>query len=108
MEKLISNMQTELEELKTSNLIKNYNLDKTDIKFPKIEIETLEKEKIYIELGDGYCYKVKKNNKLYESFESLLTDLSPLYTKEFWSNITSNIGKKSLNKSDDEYNEDNE
>ena len=65
MEKLISNMQTELEELKTSNLITNYNLDKTDIKFPKIEIETLEKEKIYIELGDGYCYKVKKNNKLY-------------------------------------------
>ena len=31
---------------------------------------------IDIELGMNYCYKVLKNDKLYESFESLLNDLS--------------------------------
>ena len=94
MEKLITNIQKELEELKESKLINDFTLDTTKKNDPKIIITILENEKIDIELGENYCYKVLKNNKLYESFESLLTQLSPLYTTTFWSNITTNLNKK--------------
>ena len=94
MEKIISNIQKELEELKESKLINDFTLDTTKKNDPKIIITILENEKIDIELGENYCYKVLKNNKLYESFESLLTQLSPLYTTTFWSNITTNLNKK--------------
>ena len=94
MEKIISNIQKELEELKESKLINDFTLDTTKKNDPKIIITILENEKIDIELGENYCYKVLKNNKLYESFESLLTQLSPLYTTTFWSIITTNLNKK--------------
>ena len=73
----------ELEELKNSKLIEDFILDTPERNNPKIQITILEKEKIDIELGMNYCYKVLKNDKLYESFESLLNDLSPLYTTTF-------------------------
>ena len=108
MEKIISNIQKELEELKESKLINDFALDITKKNDPKIIITTLENEKIDIELGENYCYKVLKNNKLYESFESLLTQLSPLYTTTFWSNITTNLNKKKEknNSDNDSYNDD--
>ena len=107
MDKIISNIKKELEELKESKLINDYILDTKERNDPKIEINILENEKINIELGDNYCYKVLKNNKLYESFESLLTELSPLYTKTFWSNITSKLNnKKDSDNSDNNDNDD--
>ena len=83
MEKIISNIKKELDELKQSKLIIDYTLDTKERNNPKIQIIILENEKIDIELGENYCYKVLKNQKLYESFESLLNDLSPLYTTTF-------------------------
>ena len=110
MEKIISNIKKELEELKDSKLIIDFILDTNERNNPKIEITLLEKEKINIELGENYCYKVLKNQKLYESFESLLSDLSPLYTTTFWSNITSSLNKKKEgnNSDNDNYNDDEE
>ena len=102
MEKIISNVKKELDELKHSKLIIDYSLDTKERNNPKIQIIILENEKIDIELGENYCYKVLKNQKLYESFESLLSNLSPLYTTTFWSNITSNLNKKKNSNSDDE------
>ena len=112
MEKIISNFKKELEQLKSSKLIKDFTLDTSEKNNPKIQITILENEKLDIELGMNYCYKVLKNKKLYESFESLLSDLSPLYTTTFWSNITSGLNKdKEENNSDennDNYNDDDE
>ena len=108
MEKIISNINKELDELKQSKLILDFVLDTKEKNNPKIEITILENEKIKIELGENYCYKVLKNQKLYESFESLLTNLSPLYTTTFWSNITANLNKKKeQNNSDNDDNYDN-
>ena len=101
MEKIISNIKKELEELKGSKLVIDFILDTKEKNNPKIEIIILENETINIELGENYCYKVLKNQKLYESFESLLSDLSPLYTKTFWSNITSSLNKKKENNNSD-------
>ena len=108
MEKIISNIKKELEELKQSKLIIDFVLDTKEKNNPKIEIIILENETINIELGENYCYKVLKNQKLYESFESLLSNLSPLYTTTFWSNITSNLNKKNEqhNPDNDNYEED--
>ena len=112
MEKIISNIKEELEQLKSSKLIKDFILDTSERNNPKIQLTILENEKLNIELGMNYCYKVLKNQKLYESFESLLNDLSPLYTKTFWSNITSGLNKdKEENNSDennDNYNDNDE
>ncbi len=113
MEKIISNIRKELEELKQSKLINDFTLDTTKKNDPKIEIITLENEKINIELGENYCYKVLSNQKLYESFESLLSQLSPSYTSTFWSNITKNLNNKkdnnnnSDNSDNDNYDDDN-
>ena len=79
-------------------MIIDFILDTSERNNPKIQITILENEKIDIELGMNYCYKVLKNQKLYESFESLLNDLSPLYTTTFWSNITSGLNLLFLNK----------
>ena len=106
MDKIISNIKKELEELKSSKLINNFVLDIKEKNNPKIEIIILENEKLNIELGENYCYKVLKNQKLYESFESLLSDLSPLYTKTFWENITSSLNKKKENNNSDDDNYD--
>ena len=107
MEKIISNIRKELDQLKNSKLIKDFILDTSERNNPKIQLTILENEKLNIELGMNYCYKVLKNNKLYESFESLLNDLSPQYTTAFWSNITSGLNKnKDGNNSDKDYNED--
>ena len=111
MEKIISNIKKELEELKGSKLIIDFILDTKEKNNPKIELILLENEKINIELGENYCYKVLKNQKLYESFESLLSDLSPLYTTTFWSNITSSLNKKKENNNsdnDDDYEKEND
>ena len=105
MEKIISNIRKELEELKNSKLIEDFVLDTSERNNPKIQITILEKEKINIELGMNYCYKVLKNKKLYESFESLLNDLSPLYTTTFWSNITSGFNKKKDDNNSDDIND---
>ena len=83
MEKIISNIREELEQLKSSKLIIDFILDTSERNNPKIQITILENEKIDIELGMNYCYKVLKKQKLYESFGSLLNDLSPLYTTTF-------------------------
>ena len=106
MEKIISNIREELEQLKKSQLINDFLLDTSERNNPKIQITILEKEKIEIELGMNYCYKVLKNQKLYESFESLLSDLSPLYTTTFWSNITSGLKKNEEDNNSDENNND--
>ena len=106
MEKIISNIKKELEELKDSKLIIDFILDTNERNNPKIEITLLEKEKINIELGENYCYKVLKNQKLYESFESLLNDLSPLYSTTFWSNIITGINKKKEKDNSDELDDD--
>ena len=108
MDKIISNIRKELEELKGSKLINDYILDTSEKNNPKIHINILENEKINIELGENYCYKVLKNQKLYESFESLLSDLSPLYTKTFWSNITSKLNNKKKNENNSDDNSDND
>ena len=106
MEKIISNIREELEQLKNSKLIIDFILDTSERNNPKIQITILENEKIDIELGMNYCYKVLKNQKLYESFESLLNDLSPLYTTTFWSNITSGLNKKKSDNNSDENDDD--
>ena len=106
MEKIISNIRKELEELKESKLIIYFTLDTNEKNNPKIDIIILENETIKIELGENYCYKVLKNQKLYESFESLLNDLSPLYSTTFWSNIISGIKKKKDNGDDDSNDDD--
>ena len=106
MEKIISNIREELEQLKSSKLIIDFILDTSERNNPKIQITILENEKIDIELGMNYCYKVLKKQKLYESFESLLNDLSPLYTTTFWSNITSGLNKKKSDNNSDENNDD--
>ena len=106
MEKIISNIKEELEQLKSSKLINDFVLDTSERNNPKIQITLLENEKIDIELGMNYCYKVLKNQKLYESFESLLSNLSPLYTTTFWSNITSGLNKNGKD-NDSEDNNDN-
>ena len=107
MEKIILNIKKELEELKSSKLIIDYILDTKERNNPKIEIKILENENLNIELGENYCYKVLKNQKLYESFESLLSDLSPLYTTTFWANVTSSLNKKKENNNSDDDNNDN-
>ena len=95
-----------LKQLKNSKLIKDFVLDTSKRNDPKIQITILENEKLEIELGMNYCYKVLKNQKLYESFESLLSDLSPLYTTTFWSNITSGLNKDKKENNSDENNDD--
>ena len=104
MDKIISNIKKELEQLKKSKLINDFVLDTQIRNDPKIQITTLENEKLDIELGDNYCYKVLKNQKLYESFESLLNKFSPLYTKTFWERVTSGLNNKEGNSDDDNYN----
>ena len=58
MEKIISNIREELEQLKNSKLIIDFILDTSERNNPKIQITILENEKIDIELGMNYCYKV--------------------------------------------------
>jgi ribosomal protein S8 len=86
------NVEKELNELKNGKLIQNFEIKlKENGLIEKINLITLEGENIEITLNEVYCYVVSKNKKVYESFESLLNDLSPKYTEVFWENIVSGL-----------------
>ena len=84
-----------MDELKKEKLINDFNIEyKENSLVNKINIITLEGENFEIRLNEVYCYVVQKNKKVYESFESLLNDISPKYTEVFWENIVSTLKEK--------------
>ena len=100
-----NNVEKELNELKNEQFILDYKIylkEDNDNFIDKINLIILEGEKIEIKLNEVYCYVVSKNNKVYESFESLLNNLSPLYSETFWSRIYSGLN----NNNNDNNNED--
>lgn len=82
------NIITELNELKSDSLIRDFNItynnnDNELIKIKYFDITLLEKTTLHIQLTDTYCYQDINTNHIYESFESLLQNTSPLYTERF-------------------------
>ena len=94
MQKFNDNIKKELNEIKEGKLIKDFKINIKNGFIEDIIIVILEGEELKITLDEGYCYKVHKNNKIYESFESILNDLSPKYGDTFWNNIAEGLKKK--------------
>lgn len=78
------NIETELKEILSQGLIKEYKLHKDNTgRIEGFAIEILEGNSITFELGDNSCYVEKKSKSIYESFEAILQSLSPLYSLKF-------------------------
>jgi hypothetical protein len=73
------NVKKELHELVLEKLIKEY-IFKDDKSF---DIFTLEENVLSIEISLNYCYKIKEEDFLYESFEQMLRIKSEGYTNRF-------------------------
>ena len=71
----------ELVELKMYDLIKYYEIEENDSNKLNLTIELLEGKIIKITQTSDNTYKYE--NKIYESFEQLLTNTSQLYIKKF-------------------------
>jgi len=98
MKKYNENIKKELNEIKEGKLIKDFKINIKNELIEEIIIIILEGEELKITLAENYCYKVDKNNKIYESFESLLNDLSEKYVETFWNNIAKGLKKnKNIN-----------
>ena len=81
------NIQKELKEIKTEKLIYDYTfpqLNNDSIqKIKEFDITLLEKKVINIQLTETYCYRIKNTDEVYESFEGLLKNTSPMYNERF-------------------------
>jgi len=96
MQKFNENIKKELKEIKDGKLIKDFKINIKNGFIEDIIITILEGQELKITLAENYCYKV--DNKIYESFESLLNDLSEKYVETFWNNIAKGLKQnKNLN-----------
>ena len=80
------NIKKELEELKNEQLIYGYSYQLNNDSIQKIkefDITLLEKKVINIQLTETYCYSIKNTDEVYESFEGLLQNTSPMYNERF-------------------------
>lgn len=92
------NILNELVELKGENLIKDYSIKNEESYNIMIEILTLEGEHLKIITTDTYCYKIinlESDNKIYETFESLLRAHSDKYSESFSTQLFNKLTKLS-------------
>jgi len=90
------NILNELIELKGENLIKDYSIKNDESKLIEFVIVTLEGEHLKIITTDEYCYKIvnlEYDNKIYESFESMLRAHSDKYTESFGTQLFNKLSK---------------
>jgi hypothetical protein len=87
------NTVEELNELVEQDLIKDFNIIKSDINTFIFTVVTIEGINIELESSINYCYKVlnESDNFLYESFEQLLRKYSPAYSNKFGDIITDKL-----------------
>ena len=80
------NIKKGLEELKNEQLIYGYSYQLNNDSIQKIkefDITLLEKKVINIQLTETYCYRIKNTDEVYESFEGLLQNTSPMSNERF-------------------------
>lgn len=85
------NITTELEELVDEQLIKEYNITKSDLNQIKFTLITLEDNCIEIETSLNHCYRVINDGIIYENFEQILRKHSNAYIDKFSSILNSKL-----------------
>lgn len=94
-----ANIITELNELKSDSLIRDFNITYNNneedlIKIKHFDITLLENTILHIQLTDTFCYQDINTKHVYESFESLLQNTSPLYAQRFNELVFQKLMKK--------------
>ena len=105
-----ANIEQELKEFKDEGLILDYTIEKDlNKEFCQITgftIIILENTPVKIEIDDAFCYRVVSTGKIYETFESMLNSISPLYGEKFgdilFQKINANANNRSNSISDEE------
>lgn len=85
------NVREELKELKEENLIEDYDIEYKMAgnikKIEKISLTLLEGKTLRVTLNEVYCYKLEETGKIYETFESLLSENSKKYIDSFMNRL---------------------